>query len=143
MSTPSIPSTLITGIGSLVTNDPAHGTGPLGLLTDAAVVIDGSAVAWVGPAAEAPAADERFDAAGRALLPGYVDSHAHLVFAGDRTAEFNARMSGQSYSAGGSAPRSPPPGPPPTPSSTPTWPGWCGSPSARAPRRSSASPGTG
>lgn len=101
MSTPSIPSTLITGIGSLVTNDPAHGTGPLGLLTDAAVVIDGDTVAWVGPAAEAPAADERFDAAGRALLPGYVDSHAHLVFAGDRTAEFNARMSGQSYTAGG------------------------------------------
>ncbi|MFD5916305.1 imidazolonepropionase [Kitasatospora sp. NPDC058201] len=96
-----MPSTLITGIGSLVTNDPAHGTGPLGLLTDAAVVIDGATVVWVGPAAEAPAADERFDAAGRALLPGYVDSHAHLVFAGDRTAEFNARMSGQSYTAGG------------------------------------------
>ncbi|MER7708028.1 imidazolonepropionase [Kitasatospora sp. NPDC097605] len=96
-----MPSTLITGIGTLVTNDPAHGSGPLGLLTDAAVVIDGDTVAWVGPAAEAPAADERFDAAGRALLPGFVDSHAHLVFAGDRTAEFNARMSGQSYSAGG------------------------------------------
>ncbi|WP_406199174.1 imidazolonepropionase [Kitasatospora sp. NBC_01560] len=104
MSTPKTegaPSTLITGIGSLVTNDPAHGTGPLGLLTDAAVVVDGGTIAWVGPAAEAPAADERFDAAGRALLPGYVDSHAHLVFAGDRTAEFNARMSGQSYTAGG------------------------------------------
>lgn len=101
MTSPSIPSTLITGIGTLVTNDPAHGSGPLGLLTDAAVVIDGDTVAWVGPAAEAPAADERFDAAGRALLPGFVDSHAHLVFAGDRTAEFNARMSGQSYSAGG------------------------------------------
>ncbi|MFE6869014.1 imidazolonepropionase [Kitasatospora sp. NPDC057692] len=96
-----MPSTLITGIGTLVTNNPADGTGPLGLLTDAAVVIDGDTVAWVGPAAEAPAADERFDAAGRALLPGFVDSHAHLVFAGDRTAEFNARMSGQSYSAGG------------------------------------------
>ncbi|MFJ8432562.1 imidazolonepropionase [Kitasatospora sp. NPDC094019] len=96
-----MPSTLITGIGTLVTNDPAHGTGPLGALTDAAVVIDGGTVAWVGPAVEAPAADERFDAAGRALLPGWVDSHAHLVFAGDRTAEFNARMSGQSYSAGG------------------------------------------
>ncbi|MFJ4097307.1 imidazolonepropionase [Kitasatospora sp. NPDC089913] len=96
-----MPSTLITGIGTLVTNDPAHGTGPLGALTDAAVVIDGGTVAWVGPAAEAPAADEVFDAAGRALLPGWVDSHAHLVFAGDRTAEFNARMSGQSYSAGG------------------------------------------
>ncbi|MGW6919088.1 imidazolonepropionase [Kitasatospora sp. NPDC054939] len=96
-----MPSTLITGIGSLVTNDPAHGTGPLGLLTDAAVVVDDGTVAWVGPAAAAPAADERFDAQGRALLPGFVDSHAHLVFAGDRTAEFNARMSGQSYTAGG------------------------------------------
>ncbi|WSR40761.1 imidazolonepropionase [Kitasatospora purpeofusca] len=100
-SSPTVPSTLITGIGTLVTNDPAHGTGPLGALTDAAVVIDGGTVAWVGPAAGAPAADEVFDAAGRALLPGWVDSHAHLVFAGDRTAEFNARMSGQSYSAGG------------------------------------------
>ena len=94
-------STLITDIGSLVTNDPAHGGGALGLLTDAAVVIDAGTVAWVGPARRAPAADERFDAAGRALLPGFVDSHAHLVFAGDRTAEFNARMSGQAYSAGG------------------------------------------
>ncbi|MFB7911215.1 imidazolonepropionase [Kitasatospora sp. NPDC056076] len=94
-------TTLITGIGSLVTNDPGQGGGPLGLLTDAAVVIDGDTVAWVGPAAQAPAADERFDAEGRALLPGFVDSHAHLVFAGDRTAEFNARMSGQAYSAGG------------------------------------------
>ncbi|MFE4600157.1 imidazolonepropionase [Kitasatospora indigofera] len=98
---PAAPSTLITGIGSLVTNDTAHGTGPLGLLTDAAVVIDAGTVVWVGPAGAAPDADERFDAGGRALLPGFVDSHAHLVFAGDRTAEFNARMSGQAYSAGG------------------------------------------
>ncbi|MGW2868221.1 imidazolonepropionase [Kitasatospora sp. NPDC001225] len=97
----STTTTLITGIGSLVTNDPGQGAGPLGLLTDAAVVVDGGTVAWVGPAAQAPAADERFDAGGRALLPGFVDSHAHLVFAGDRTAEFNARMSGQAYSAGG------------------------------------------
>ena len=94
-------STLITDIGSLVTNDPAHRTGPLGLLAEAAVVIEAGTVAWVGRAADAPAADERFDAAGRVLLPGFVDSHAHLVFAGDRTAEFDARMSGQAYSAGG------------------------------------------
>ncbi|GAA5000596.1 imidazolonepropionase [Kitasatospora paranensis] len=94
-------SLLITGIGSLVTNDPGLGEGPLGLLRDAAVVVDGDRVAWVGAAPAAPAADESFDAAGRALLPGFVDSHAHLVFAGDRTAEFNARMSGQAYSAGG------------------------------------------
>ncbi|MEV4616491.1 imidazolonepropionase [Kitasatospora sp. NPDC049258] len=94
-------SLLITDIGTLVTNDPALGTGPLGLLQDAAVVVEGSRIAWVGPAASAPAADERYDARHRALLPGFVDSHAHLVFAGDRTAEFNARMSGQAYSAGG------------------------------------------
>ena len=94
-------STLITGIGSLVTNDPALGAGPLGPVTDAAVVLDGGRIAWVGPAAAAPAADEVFDAAGRAAVPGFVDSHSHLVFAGDRTAEFNARMSGQSYTAGG------------------------------------------
>ncbi|WP_030296940.1 imidazolonepropionase [Streptomyces katrae] len=95
-------TTLVTHIGSLVTNDPALGDGsPLGLVRDAAVVIDGETIAWVGPAADAPAADSAFDAQGRALIPGFVDSHSHLVFAGDRTAEFNARMSGRSYSAGG------------------------------------------
>ncbi|MFE9422292.1 imidazolonepropionase [Kitasatospora sp. NPDC006697] len=93
-------STLITNIGTLVTNDPSC-PGLLGLVEDAAVVLDGSVVTWTGRAADAPAADQRVDAGGRALLPGFVDSHAHLVFAGDRTAEFNARMSGQSYSAGG------------------------------------------
>ncbi|MFJ6214553.1 imidazolonepropionase [Streptomyces sp. NPDC092296] len=94
-------TTLITGIGSLVTNDEAHGTGPLGLLTDAAVVLDGDRIGWVGPASRAPAADTAHHAGGRAALPGFVDSHAHLVFAGDRTAEFNARMSGRPYTAGG------------------------------------------
>ncbi|KQV18317.1 MULTISPECIES: imidazolonepropionase [unclassified Kitasatospora] len=87
-------STLITNLGSLVTNTGTP-------LTDAAVVIDGDRIAWVGAAAAAPPADDRFDAEGRAMIPGFVDSHAHLVFAGDRTAEFNARMSGQSYTAGG------------------------------------------
>ncbi|GAA2130952.1 imidazolonepropionase [Kitasatospora kazusensis] len=95
-------SLLLTNVGSLVTNDPAQGSGGLlGLVQDAAVVVEHGTIAWVGPAAAAPATDERFDAEGRALLPGFVDSHAHLVFAGDRTAEFNARMSGQAYTAGG------------------------------------------
>ncbi|MFE6151496.1 imidazolonepropionase [Streptomyces sp. NPDC057889] len=94
-------STVITNIGALVTNDATRGTGPLGLITDAALVIDGTDVAWVGPRAEAPATDRSFDAQGRAAIPGFVDSHSHLVFAGDRTAEFNARMSGRAYSAGG------------------------------------------
>ncbi|MFI5986661.1 imidazolonepropionase [Streptomyces sp. NPDC051555] len=95
-------TTVITHIASLVTNDPALGDGsPLGLLHDAALVIEDDRVAWVGPTADAPAADHAFDANGRAVIPGFVDSHSHLVFAGDRTAEFNARMSGRSYSAGG------------------------------------------
>ncbi|RAY13500.1 imidazolonepropionase [Actinomadura craniellae] len=94
-------SLLITGIGELVTNDPGVGEGPLGLLRDAALVLDGDRVAWAGPAAAAPACDESHDVAGRAVLPGFVDSHAHLVFAGDRSAEFAARMRGEPYAAGG------------------------------------------
>jgi imidazolonepropionase len=89
-------SVLITGIGELTTND-----GPA--MTDAALVLDGDRVAWVGPAAEAPAADTATDVEGRAVLPGWVDSHTHLVFAGDRTAEFGARMAGKPYTAGGIA----------------------------------------
>lgn len=92
-------SLLIDRIGELTTNDDALERG--GRLRDAAVVIEDSTVAWVGSASEAPAADERFDAEGRAVLPGWVDSHTHMVFAGDRTAEFEARMAGESYAAGG------------------------------------------
>ena len=91
-------STLITGIGELTTNDDELGT-----LTDAAVILDGQQISWVGPAARAPAADTAIDVDGRAALPGWVDSHTHLVFAGDRTAEFRARMGGQPYQAGGIA----------------------------------------
>ncbi|PSJ27080.1 imidazolonepropionase [Streptosporangium nondiastaticum] len=94
-------TTVITNISSLVTNDPSLGEGPLGTVQDAAVVIDGDRVVWVGTSSKAPATDNRVDAEGRAALPGFVDSHSHLVFAGDRTAEFNARMSGRGYSAGG------------------------------------------
>ncbi|TDO62767.1 imidazolonepropionase [Kribbella sp. VKM Ac-2571] len=93
-------SLLLTGIGSLVTNDPSHG-GLLGELHDAALVIDGSTVAWVGSRREAPAADSAIDLGGRAVIPGFVDSHSHLVFAGDRAEEFAARMTGTPYSAGG------------------------------------------
>ncbi|ASF08086.1 imidazolonepropionase [Nocardia brasiliensis NBRC 14402] len=90
-------STLITGIGELTTNTEE------GQLRDAAVLLDGQRIAWVGAAAAAPAADERVDVGGRAVLPGWVDSHTHLVFAGDRTAEFEARMAGRPYRAGGIA----------------------------------------
>ncbi|HEY4463735.1 MAG TPA: imidazolonepropionase [Streptosporangiaceae bacterium] len=102
-------STLITNIGELVTNAPAPdsapgaGPGAFEVITGAAVVIDDGRVAWTGPAARAPAADDIVDARGRAALPGFVDSHAHLVFAGERGAEFTARMAGQPYEAGGIA----------------------------------------
>ncbi|MGZ0150209.1 imidazolonepropionase [Kribbella sp. WER1] len=93
-------SLLLTGINSLVTNDPTHG-GLLGELHDAALVIDGSKIAWVGQRQHAPAADAATDLGGRAVIPGFVDSHSHLVFAGDRAEEFAARMTGTPYSAGG------------------------------------------
>lgn len=92
---------LYSGIQELVTNDPSHDGTPLGLVHDAAVVVEHGRVAWVGRRAAAPAADEHRDLGGRAVIPGFVDSHAHLVFAGERSAEFAARMGGEPYAAGG------------------------------------------
>jgi imidazolonepropionase len=95
-------STLLDRIGCLVTCDPGQGDhSPLGVLTGAAVLVEEAHVAWVGPSARAPAADQRVDLDDACVLPGFVDSHAHLVFAGDRAAEFAARMSGRPYTAGG------------------------------------------
>jgi len=95
-------SLLLTGCAELVTNDPGLGDGsPLGVLSDAALVVVDGQVAWVGSRTDAPAADAVVDLAGRAVIPGFVDSHSHLVFAGDRAAEFAARMGGQPYAAGG------------------------------------------
>ena len=95
---------LYDNIGELVTNDPTQGDGsPLGLRNDAAMVVDGDRIAWIGPQADAPAAEHRVDCGNRSVIPGFVDSHAHLVFAGDRSAEFAARMSGAAYDGGGIA----------------------------------------
>jgi imidazolonepropionase len=99
-----VTATVITGIAELVTNDPGVGDGSaLGLLHDAALVVDGPAITWVGSAARAPAADARVDLGGRAVVPGFVDAHTHLVFAGDRAGEFAARMAGARYDGGGIA----------------------------------------
>ncbi|MBE1547185.1 imidazolonepropionase [Mycobacterium sp. OAS707] len=95
---------LYTDIGELVTNDPANADGdPLGIISDAALIVDGRQIAWVGPRSAAPDADERVSCGEASVIPGFVDSHAHLVFAGERSAEFAARMSGEPYGAGGIA----------------------------------------
>lgn len=104
-------STLVTGIGELATGHPqpvensSLSKGPadsaLSVLCNAAFVVQDGRIAWIGPAERAPAADTRVELHGRAVVPGFVDSHAHLVFAGDRAAEFEARMIGTPYSAGG------------------------------------------
>jgi imidazolonepropionase len=102
-------STLLANIGELVTNDGGDtggeevGPGAFASITGAALVIEAGRVAWTGPAGQAPDADRRIDCGGRAVLPGFVDSHAHLVFAGERSAEFAARMAGTPYQAGGIA----------------------------------------
>ena len=103
-------STLLTGISELWTFDPAledptaapvTGAAEGQVVREAALVIDGEHIAWTGPRTHAPAADEQVDLGGRTVLPGWVDSHTHLTFAGDRAAEFQARMAGRAYAAGG------------------------------------------
>ena len=95
----SDPTVVVDDIGLLVTNDPELGDGLLGVRTNASVVMEGDRIVAVGAAGAA--ADRRIDAAGRCVLPGFVDSHTHLVFAGDRSDEFAARMAGRPYDAGG------------------------------------------
>jgi imidazolonepropionase len=99
-------TTLLTNINELVTNtSPGTGQGTpigeLGILRNAAVVADKNQVLWVGPANEAPEADKVVDIAGDCLIPSFVDSHTHILFAGDRSAEFTSRMAGSSYTGGG------------------------------------------
>lgn len=114
-------SVLLTNIGELVTNDPEHGGSRqarpagaaagavgsggagLGIVPGAAVVVEAGRIAWTGSAASAPAADAAVDLGGRCVIPGFVDSHSHTVFAGDRSAEFAARMTGEPYTGGGIA----------------------------------------
>ncbi len=99
-SGPSGRVTVVDRIGLLVTNDPTTGDGPLGLRRDVAVAMQGDRIVAVGPAGKL-VADERIDVGGRCVIPGFVDSHTHFVFAGDRSDEFAARMAGQPYAAGG------------------------------------------
>ena len=92
-------TTVVDHIGLLITNDPSLGEGPLGLVRDASVVFAGERIISVGPAGQV--ADRCIDAEGRCVIPGFGDSHTHLVFAGDRSDEFAARMAGRPCEAGG------------------------------------------
>lgn len=87
-------TTVVEHIGLLVTNTDD------GELGDAHIVMDSGVVVAAGTG-RAPAGDTRIDVAGACVIPGFVDSHTHLVFAGDRSAEFAARMAGTPYAAGG------------------------------------------
>ena len=94
-------SIAITNIGSLVTNNQSLGSGILGEIKNASLVIENDKIAWVGNTNVVPDTDQQIDAVGKAVIPGFVDSHAHLLFAGERSKEFQARMKGEKYSAGG------------------------------------------
>ena len=95
--------TLVSNIGLLVTNDPTQDGTPLGIIKEAALVIDNGSISWVGPNNQATKSDFEYsvDANSKCVIPGFVDSHSHIIFAGDRSEEFRSRMQGEPYSAGG------------------------------------------
>ena len=94
-------SVLYTDIASLVKTGEAFGH--LEVIDHAAMLVEDSIISWVGKSAEAPAADEVVSLAGKTVIPGFVDSHAHLMFGGERSEEFAHRMQGQAYASGGIA----------------------------------------
>lgn len=90
-------SLIISNIGQLITNSDPE----LGIINDAALIIEAGKITWVGTNSAAPAADKEIDAAGGVVTPGFVDSHTHAVFAGDRSKDYVARMAGTKYETGG------------------------------------------
>jgi imidazolonepropionase len=96
-------SLLVTDIGCLVTNQATIDGTPLGIISDAAIAVRDGKVSWIGSRSDVKTGDYQsvLSAKGKTVIPGFVDSHNHLVFAGDRAAEFSARMQGQPYAAGG------------------------------------------
>ena len=91
----------LTNISQLITNNSALGDGQLGVINDAAITVTDGIVSWVGQSSQADSSVPKTDVGGRSLIPGFVDSHSHIMFAGDRSQEFAARMAGVPYSAGG------------------------------------------
>ena len=91
----------LVNIGQLVTNNSSLGTGELGVIENAAITVVAGKVNWVGASSAVDSSLPKVDAQGRSVLPGFVDSHSHIIFGGDRSQEFAARMAGVPYSAGG------------------------------------------
>jgi imidazolonepropionase len=92
-------STLFTGIGSLALT--GKNFGEIEVIENAALAVSGGKVTYAGSAGPAPTCDEVVDLDGRSVIPGFVDSHAHLMFAGERSEEFASRITGKPYAAGG------------------------------------------
>jgi len=80
---------------------PGEAFGQLEVIENGAFLVEDGKISWVGDTSAAPDADEQVSLAGRSVIPGFVDSHAHLIFAGDRSEEFSYRMAGQPYKSGG------------------------------------------
>lgn len=91
----------LVNIGQLVTNDSSLGESELGLIENAAITVVAGKVAWVGDTTVVDKSLPQVDAKGNSVIPGFVDSHSHIIFGGDRSEEFAARMAGVPYSAGG------------------------------------------
>lgn len=92
-------STLYKGISSLALTGESFGD--IRVIEDVALAVDAGKVLFAGPIAKAPACDQEIDLGGKAVIPGFVDSHSHLIFAGERSEEFASRISGKPYAAGG------------------------------------------
>src|SRR5688572_19206092 len=95
----AMPPLLVTDIDVLLTMDPTQGEGPLGELRDAAILLDGDQIRWVGARTQAPHVADRVSGRGCVALPGLVDCHTHAVWAGSRADEFQRRLAGESYTA--------------------------------------------
>jgi imidazolonepropionase len=97
-----VSSVAFTNIATLVTNDVSAGEGELGILHNATVVVEDGLISQISHTRPS-GVDSEVDCSGKTLLPGFVDSHSHLIFAGDRADEFAARSQGGKYTAGGIA----------------------------------------